>query len=163
MDLYEVFWCVSAKMKEIMKRCIRDLHGEDRASIREWYEQITAAIPCVEVEHSTYALLCVACPDRVFRVLAVEPAHIDEYFDKDGADIILDAPYLQEIPISKLLGMEVPLDNLIEAGYETYAEAFLRALMPGVDHRSYWTLRCVEGCTDGELDVCIKNALNYID
>jgi len=80
-----------------------------------------------------------------------------------AAGIISDTPDLQEIPFAKLLGMEVPLDNIIEVGYEKYAEAFLRALMPGVDHRSYWTLRCVKGCTDGKLDACIKSALNYID
>lgn len=164
MNVYDVFRCVDEEIKEVINCCLRNVHREDRESARDWYHHITVAFPfCVEEEPSTYAMLCVVCPDKICRVLAVDTAHIDEYFQKDAAGIISSTPDLQEIPFPKLLGMEVSLDNLIEVGYKQYAAAFLRALMPGVDHCSYWTLRCDKGGPDDKLDACIKNALNYIE
>ena len=161
MNVYDVFRCVDEEIKEVINCCLRNVHREDRESARDWYHHITVAFPCVEEEPSTYAMLCVVCPDKICRVLAVDTAHIDEYFQKDAAGIISSTPDLQEIPFPKLLGMEVSLDNLIEVGYKQYAVAFLRALMPGVDPCTYWTLRSPN--SGDELEMSIKNALNYID
>lgn len=163
MNVYDVLQSTSVNTKELIRRCIRDIHGADRESARDWYEQITGAFPNVKVEPSTYTMLCVACPDKIFRILAIDAEHIDEYFDKEAASIIAGAPDLQEIPFSKLLGMEVLPNNFLDVGSEKYAEAFLRAMLPGIDTRAYWALRRVRGCSDGKLAACIKDALNYLN
>ena len=160
MNVYDVLQSTSVTTKELIKRCIRDIHGADRESARDWYELITSSFPMVEVEPTTYTMLGVICPDKVCRVFAIDVIHIDASSHQNAASTITITPELQAISFPKLLGMEVLPENVLEVGFDEFAEGFLRAMMPGADPVSYWTPRRSINSYDDKLKDCIKHVLD---
>ena len=159
MNVYDVLQSTSVTTKELIKRCIRDIHGADRESARDWYELITSSFPMVEVEPTTYTMLGVICPDKVCRVFAIDVIHIDASSHQNTASTITITPELQTISFPKLLGMEVLPENVLEVGFDEFAEGFLRAMMPGADPISYWKLRKNHSFDEGKLETSMQYVL----
>lgn len=159
MNVYDVFLCVNKEGKEIIKRCIRDLHGEERRDIRELYEMLTVSFPKVDVENTKFAMLGIVCPDKVCRVFAIDTTQVDAHLHKDTVSMITNAPDLQTLSFPKLLGMEIVPGNVIEVGFDVFAEGFLRSMMPGSNPVSYWTPQRSINSYDEKLEACVKHVL----
>lgn len=160
MTVYDVLVNPVVNTEDIIERCIRN-RGVDCCSAREALRQLSAAIRMFDeqLHPSPYTMVGVICPDKACRIFAVDTRHIDVKYYTKTVGTMPDIPDLQEMSVHSLLGMEVSPANILEIGHSAFAEAFLRAMMPGVDIATYWAPRRACKHFNDDLKTCIKQEL----